>query len=269
MYFAMDEIGLENTEKIKIIDDESMRWKFIYEVAKEYGFNGIHFTPSLYKEFGLDLHNVPTYFDEFYLTLHFGGLYKIISEEDYETFDKDLCDGFEIANKHKMHDISIHPPYIYGVSSDERKACLAFFDKAITKWTKKAKALNLTFSLETHVSGEFFLFKGLEEYILFADKHPDLGILIDISHNYFDSYPEDAIIKFLGIRNVKALHISDALQKVDFRKGTHLAIGEGSVDFRKLLNYFDKFPTMFGALEIKADSKKICSSLNQLRNMLK
>lgn len=48
MYFAMDEIGLENTEKIKLIDNESKRWKFIYEVAKEYGFNGIHFTPSLY-----------------------------------------------------------------------------------------------------------------------------------------------------------------------------------------------------------------------------
>lgn len=268
MYFTMDEIGLENTEKIKLIDNESMRWEFIYEVAKEYGFEGIHFTPSLYKGFGLDLHNIPTYFEDFKLTFHFGGIYKIISDEDYETFDKDLCDGFEIANKHRMHDISIHPPYTYGISSDERKVCLSLFDKAITKWTKKSKELNITFSLETHVSGEFFLFRGLEEYILFAGKHPDLGILIDISHNYFDNYSEDAIIKFLGIRNVKALHVSDALQNVDFKKGTHLAIGEGSVNFKKLLKYFDKFPIMFGALEIKADNGKIQSSLNQLKNML-
>ena len=268
MYFAMDEIGLENTEKIKFIDNESKRWKFIYEIAKEYGFNGIHFTPSLYKEFGLDLHNIPTYFEDFKLTFHFGGIYKIISNEDYQRFDQELCDGFKIANKHRMHDISIHPPYIYGISSAERKVSLSFFNKAITKWTKKAKELDITFSLETHVSGEFFLFRGLEEYTLFVDRHPDLGILIDISHNYFDNYSEDVIIKFFGIRNVKALHVSDALQNVDFKKGTHLAIGEGSVDFKKLLKHFDKFPNMFGALEIKADNKKLQNSLNQLKNML-
>ncbi len=50
MYFSMDEIGFENTEKIKILETESLKWKFIYDVAKEYGFDGIHFTPSLYKE---------------------------------------------------------------------------------------------------------------------------------------------------------------------------------------------------------------------------
>jgi sugar phosphate isomerase/epimerase len=268
MYFAMDEIGFENTESIKLMDNESKKWEFIYKVAKEYGFDGIHFTPSLYKEFGLDLHNIPTYFDDFNLTFHFGGLYKIISDEDYETFDKNLCDSFEIAIKHRMHDISIHPPHVFGISSEERKACIEYFNKAIKKWTRKSKELNITFSLETHVSGEFFLFRGLEEYIQFVDKHPDLGILIDISHNYFDNYSEDAIIKFLGTRNVKALHFSDALKNVDFRKGTHLAIGEGSVDFKKLLKYFDVFPNMFGALEIKADNKKIQSSLYQLKKMI-
>lgn len=40
MYFSMDEIGFENTEKIRLIQNESMRWKFIYEIAKEYGFKG-------------------------------------------------------------------------------------------------------------------------------------------------------------------------------------------------------------------------------------
>lgn len=268
MYFAMDEIGFKNIEKIRLIENESKRWKFIYLVAKEYGFSGIHFSPSLYKEFNLDLHNIPTYFEEFNLTFHVGGLYKMISDENYETFDKILSDGFEIAIKHNMHDISIHPPYSYGITDDERAICLSLFDKAITKWTKEAKERNITFSLETHVSGEFFLFRGFEEYILFTDKHPDLGILIDISHNYFDNYSEDEIIKFLGGRNVKALHVSDAIQNVDFRKGTHLAIGEGSVDFKELLIYFDKFPNVFGALEIRADCSKIQSSLNQLKSML-
>jgi len=62
------------------------------------------------------------------------------------------------------------------------------------KHLTKIKESNISFALETHVSGDFFLFKWLEEYIVFADKHPDSGILIDISHNYFDNYSEDAII---------------------------------------------------------------------------
>ena len=37
----MDEIGIENAEKIKLIDSESARWQFIYDTAKEYGFEGI------------------------------------------------------------------------------------------------------------------------------------------------------------------------------------------------------------------------------------
>jgi sugar phosphate isomerase/epimerase len=58
------------------------------------------------------------------------------------------------------------------------------------------------------------------------------------------------------------------LQNVDFKSGTHLAIGDGSIDFKKLLKYFDKFSSMSGVLEIKADNSKIQSSLNQLKNML-
>lgn len=152
----MDEIGFENTEKIKQMQNESMKWRFIYDVAKEYGFDGIHFTPSLYKEFGLDLHNIPEYFVDFKLTLHLGGLYKIISDEYYKAFDNNLCDAFEIAIKHKMHDISVHPPDIYEISSNEREICLSYFDEIISKWAKKAKELNISFTLETHVYGKSF-----------------------------------------------------------------------------------------------------------------
>ncbi len=70
------------------------------------------------------------------------------------------------------------------------------------------------------------------------------------------------------VGNVMALHISDALQNVDFKKGTHLAIGEGTIDFAKLMKYFSKIPNIFGVLEIKADNKKIHSSLKQLKKCL-
>ena len=38
----------------------------------------------------------------------------------------------------------------------------------------------------------------------------------------FDKYSEEDIINILGNKNVKGLHISDSLQNVHFRKGTHL-----------------------------------------------
>jgi sugar phosphate isomerase/epimerase len=267
MYFAMDEIGIQNIAKIQQIETESERWRFIYDTAKNFGFDGIHFTPSLYREFGLDLHNIPSYFEEFKLTFHFGG-YNMAFEKDYEMFDNNMHDSFLIAKKHRMHDVSIHPPYAYGLSDAERKACLSLFDNAIKKWAAVSKEMNIGFSLETHVSGEYFLFRGLEEYLPFVDKHPGLGILIDISHNYYDGYYEDKIIHLLGSKNVKALHISDTLQNADFRKGTHLAVGDGSVDFPKLLKHFEKFSDIFGVLEIKADDAKIQSSLNRLKNMI-
>jgi hypothetical protein len=55
MYFAMDEIGFENTETIKTIASEIDRWRFIYNTTQIYGFDGIHITPSLYKKFRLDM----------------------------------------------------------------------------------------------------------------------------------------------------------------------------------------------------------------------
>jgi len=270
MYFAMDEIGFENEEKIKTIASESDRWQFIYDTAKDYGFEGIHITPSLYTRYGLDLNNIPDYLQDFKLTLHFGGHYKTTSEKDFEEFNIDLEKMFEIALKHNMHDISLHPPVdnLHGFNPDEKKVCEEWLDKVIAKWVKEAMRSNISLSLETHVTGEFFLFGGLYEYAKFIDRHPDLGVLIEITHNYYDKFSEDDIINILSNKNVKGLHISDALQDVDFRKGTHLPVGDGMVDFSKLLNHFKDIPDLFGVLEIKANNDDISRSLKSLRKIL-
>ena len=262
MYFTMDEIGFENTEKIKNVESEADRWRFIYDVAKSYGFEGVHFTPSLYsKDFRLDLNNIPKYFQYFELTLHFGGLQKIISESDFDAASVALAQGFEIATKNNMHDISLHPPYISEISADEKKLCLEFFCRLIDKWLDIALKSSITLSLETHISGKYFLFDGLGEYVKFIDRYPDLGVLIDVSHNYYDGYSEYEIINHLASKNVKGLHISDALQGADFRAGTHLAIGSGSVNFDKILKGFAHIPNLYSALEIKATNEDIAKSL--------
>ena len=262
MYFSMDEIGFENTEIIKNITSEDDKWQFIYSVAESYGFEGIHFTPSLYKnDFGLDLNNIPDYFQDFKLTLHFGGLHNIITETDCNAFDVALAQCFEIATKNNMHDISLHPPNIYEISAHDKKSCLELFHKTIDKWLNIALKSTFSLSLETHVSGKYFLFDGLSDYVKFIDNYPDLGVLIDVSHNYYDGYSEDEIISHLANKNVKCLHISDALQGADFREGTHLAIGDGSIDFDKILKGFAHIPNLYSVLEIKASDESVAKSL--------
>ena len=266
MYFAMDEIGTENTETIKTITSEEGRWRFLYDTAKSYGFDGIHLTPSLYeKSFGLDLAEIPHYFQDFKLTLHFGGLYKVTTKAEAEQFDTALARGFEIAIKNGMHDISIHPPDCYNLSSDEREACLAFFHQAVERWLCVALQSNLTLSLETHVTGKYFLFDGLEAYLAFVAQHPNLGVLVDVSHNYHDGYSEDAIIHHLADQNVTCLHISDALQGVAEKQGTHLAIGRGTIDFSKIQRGFAHIPNTYAALEVQAKNAELANSLSMLR----
>ena len=74
---------------------------------------------------------------------------------------------------------------------------------------------------------------------------------------------------FQDFKNVKCLHISDALQGAGFREGTHLAIGGGSVDFDKVLGGFADTPNLYSVLEIKAANKDIAESLRSLRTCLR
>ncbi|MCL2406802.1 MAG: sugar phosphate isomerase/epimerase [Defluviitaleaceae bacterium] len=269
MYFSMDEIGFGNTEKIKRITSEADRWRFIYDTAKAYGFDGVHITPSLYNDdFGLDLLNIPNYFQDFKLTLHFGGFGRLVSEDDFAACDRALVQNLEVALRSDMHDISIHPPNIMGLSPDEKKHCLELFHRAVTKWLGIALKSNLSLSLETHVTGKYFLFDGLGEYVRFIENYPDLGVLIDISHNYYDGYSEDEIISHLVDKNVKCLHISDAVQGAEFKAGTHLPVGRGGMDIAKILTGFAHIPGLCSVLEIKADSGDIGKSLELLQRMI-
>ena len=113
------------------------------------------------------------------------------------------------------------------------------------------------------------LFNGLYEFVEFTDKHPDLGVLIDISHNFYEpQYSEEDIIKILSAKNIKCLHISDALRDAEFESGTHLAIGDGEIDFPKLLRGFRNHSDLYGVLEIKSSNEGIKSSLRALKNIM-
>ncbi|MGE5579471.1 MAG: hypothetical protein ACM3WU_05425 [Bacillota bacterium] len=64
------------------------------------------------------------------------------------------------------------------------------------------------------------------------------------------------------------LHLSDALARVEVTKGTHLPVGEGEVDFAQILSLYAGDDSVYGALEVKADSCHIKRSLETLRRLL-
>ena len=270
MYFSMDELGFENTERVKQIASETEKWRFIYDIAKAYGFEGVHFTPSLYDEFGLSLENIPKYFQEFRLTLHAGGLFSLSLQHDTSEIDTYLARCFDVAVKHGMHDISVHPAVTHGLTVEKKQVSYANFERTIATWLAKAQELGITFSLETHVTGDYFLFDGLAEYVEFIAKHPGLGVLIDISHNFFDGFTEDEIIGFFGDKNVTGIHISDALRRVDasFKEGTHLPVGKGAMDVARIVQHFKSINNVCGVLEIKCENEDLGESLEKLREMV-
>jgi len=270
MYFSMDEIGYENALEVNGIKAVDEKWRFIYKVAKSYGFEGIHFTPSLYNELGLDLNTIPEYFGEFKLTMHLGGagVRKLASDEDCAMFSETMGRYLKIAERHNMHDISIHPPRTFTMTSEEREMCERLFRKIVDKWLGVVLGRGISLSLETHVTGEYFMFNGLGEYEKFIDEYPELGVLIDVSHNFYDGFSVDEIIKRLSGKNVKGLHLSDARQGVDFREGTHLAVGEGDIDFGKILKGFKRIPNIYSVLEIKANNESMAKSLEILKAVI-
>ena len=137
MHFSMDEIGFENILKIKTLTTFSEKWKFLYNVAKGYGFEGIHITPSLYNGFDLDISTIPDYFQVFKLTYHLGGIYSISTKDDYIKIDNDIEKSFIFAEKHNFLDISIHPPNIHRLTHEDKLKNLDFFHKIIYKWVRK------------------------------------------------------------------------------------------------------------------------------------
>ncbi|MDR0928597.1 MAG: sugar phosphate isomerase/epimerase [Oscillospiraceae bacterium] len=266
MIFSMDEIGFENAEKIIAMRRDAEKWAFLLDTARTYGFTGIHITPSLYASFGLSVEAIPSDVDAFHLSYHLGGLYRILSADDYAKFEALLDRSFAIAERHKMRDVSLHPPVIEGFTAEEKLKSSDLFAKILRKWAASAKEQGFTLSLETHLYEPYFLFGALAEYKAFYDEQADMGILIDISHNYFSGYGEQDIIDMFQGDRVVALHVSDAVQRADgdVKRGTHLPIGNGQIDFQKMLPHYNS-PDMFAVLEIKATNAQLQDSLNRLR----
>ena len=268
VYFAMDEIGSDNVSRLRLLGDPDLIWSEIGQIAAGFGFQGIQFTSSLYEQkLGLSLKRIPDLFGDFRLTYHISGVRPLASSADVLELEALLGDSLEIASRNRMEDVSFHPPRL-AYPGDEAPAVRSLLKQILKRWLPRYADNGITLSLESHSCGQFFVFDGLSEFSRFVSEMPELGVLVDISHLWNDG--NDAVHIALAFSNcrVTGLHVSDALSGVEVTKGTHLPIGEGEVDFAKILAPYAADDSVYAVFEVKAESCRIKHGVEMLRRVV-
>jgi sugar phosphate isomerase/epimerase len=265
----MDEIGFDNVTRLCRLKDRELIWAEIDRIAHEFGVKGIQFTPTVYEQtLGLSLREIPEAFRKYRLTYHIGGIWPLASPRDGEQLEALLREGVSIAYENRMEDVSLHPPRLAYDGDGERASVRSAFSDVLARWLPRYSDHGVSLSVESHVSGEFFVFDGLVDFSDFVGDLPELGVLIDISHLWNDGYDIDEVISaFEGCR-VTGLHLGDALANEELDRGTHLPIGKGKVDFARFMSRFADDDSVYGALEIKGLSSNIVDSAGKLLKYL-
>jgi len=269
VYLAMDELGREKVAVISRLDDSQDKWREIVGTARSYGFSGIQMTPSLYEEqLGLDLLDIPAFLKQLRLTYHIGGTYSLVTPDDCKLADAALDRAFSAAVAAGCEDVSMHPPLVMDGDVPSRRVSRSNLSALIRDWLPRFASAGITLSLETHVAPGIFVLEGLEDYRHFVQRHPGLGVLIDVSHNYYDGYAIIDIVEKLAGLKVTGLHLSDAARGVGLTEGTHLPIGGGTVDFASLLSTFGDKRDICAALEVRGSVADIHDSVTRLTQLL-
>lgn len=270
MYLAMDNFGDDYYQEIRSIDNLEEKWRRIFDIASDYGFSGVQLDQAVYEEqLALPLKTMPSYFNKFRLTYHISGVSTLISEESYNILNDNISKSLEISDICGIEDVSFHPPLLDMDIDNAQDSSKKKLSRLIEYWLPKFQNKKITLSIESHFTPNVFIFDGLNDYHDFVKDFNDLGVLIDISHDFNDKYNVEEIINKLDDLKITGLHLSDAFAGIDFHNGTHLPIGKGNVDFKKIIQYFADRPDLYGALEIKGSSEDISESINTLYSYLK
>jgi len=105
MYFAMDEIGLDNVSRLCLIDDKNRVWSEVDRIAAGFGYEGIQFTSSLCeRKLGLSLKQIPDTFKRYRLTFHIAGTRPLASDRDEAELEALLQEILGIGSENGMED---------------------------------------------------------------------------------------------------------------------------------------------------------------------
>jgi len=264
MYFALKSIGKDNEEKMNNLTSLSDKWQFIDKIAKNDGYNGIQFSNPFY---GIPIGNLPEYIKKFRLTHHLDYTANFTQDGEVEKYNSIIEIGLSCAVNNGVEDVSLHPPITWHKDHHRRDEFQAIFSRIIETWLPKFENEGITLSVEGHVGGNVFLHNSLEKFVEFIKQYPQLGALIDISHNFNDGLTISNIITITNNLKITGLHLSDAISGAEVGKGTHLPVGNGEINFSDFLKHFTHCD-IYGALEIRATSEVVSESLSRLKACL-
>lgn len=266
MYLAMDEFGKEYHGELLGLTEPEQKWRHIFDIAAGYGFEGIQLNSKVYEhELGLSLSSIPAAIRKYRLSYHVGGVVPLLSRHDVKKYSRALGYSLDVSKEHGVEDVSFHPPHV--PQGADRNLTEVNLREIIEFWLPRFSDAKVSLSMESHVAIPYFVFRGLHELRDFADQYPDLGLLIDFSHNCFDGYSVEKIISLLEGLKITGLHLSDALPGPDYRDGTHLQVGRGVVDFACIVRHFCH-QDIYAALEVKGSCKDIAASKNALEKLM-
>jgi sugar phosphate isomerase/epimerase len=207
--------------------------------------------------------------------VHVGGIYHaekfVVSEQERNRAQKDLHCGIELSKEVCSSLVSFHPPFFESGSSEIAVSSRAkmFFRRIVKKEVNFAHSLGIRLALESFCYSPF-TFNGLDDFMQFVSGFPQdkLGILLEVGHLYQAGFNLEEAIQTFGDRLLD-VHVHDATQDKDFKKGTHLPIGKGSIRFPSVINSlrrvrYDGWLT----LEIHGSQNEILESKRLLEKLI-
>ncbi|NIU83015.1 MAG: TIM barrel protein [Candidatus Thorarchaeota archaeon] len=192
----------------------------------------------------------------------------MISKEDEHQMNLLLAKAFQIASKSEIEDVSFHPPVLAENTKSSRDTSKQYLRSVIAHWLPRFQEKQITLSLETHVTPQYFIFTGLQDYTQFVSEFMELGVLIDFSHNFYDGYSVNEILSSLSGYKITGLHLSDAIVDAKLEEGLHLPVGAGNVDFKQIIRYFKEESNCYAALEIHGTSEDIRKSIKIIEGLM-
>jgi inosose dehydratase len=110
----------------------------------------------------------------------------------------------------------------------------------------------------------------LKELSQFIEQFPpqELGILMDVGHLYQAGINLDDAVRLFK-RRLLDIHIHDALRDKNYQEATHLPIGKGAIDFRKLTDLLQQINYEgWLTLEIRGSEQEIVRSREYLESLV-
>ncbi len=273
LHLALDDFGDENLAALRTPGNNQTRWRFIAELAKSFDLTAIQLGRLYTAELGMNLEEIPEYITcKFHLNYHPAGpasVYSLGDEREETQLWECLGESLKVAQKHRICDVSIHPPLATG-SGGRGAVATATLDRlarVLSHWLPLYAEAGVKLSIESHIAPGVFALSGPDEFRAFVSSFPGLGVLVDVAHVHNDEHDPVSFIELLPKGTITGLHLSDALAGVPHDQGTHLPVGEGEVDFPGILELFDGVDPVHAALEIKGPARAVAESVTRLRRL--